>query len=296
MKRQIEWAKEAGINGFIVSWKSTPVLNRRLAKLVRVADEEHFKLAIIYQGLDFHRQPLPAQRVRQDFLYFEKRFAREPAFKIFSKPLVLWSGTWKFSSADIHRVTQAVRPSLLVLATQRQTDDYVSIAKYVDGDAYYWGSVNPRKTPRYVQKLQDLGATVHEHGGLWIAPAAPGFNARAIGGTSIVERLNGETLREEMSAALQSSPDAIGLISWNEFSENTHVEPSKLYGDRYLQILADLQHAPGPRLVGFESDNPATTGFGYAVWFVVGAGGFVALGVVLVLRRFLRRARPAPGR
>ena len=30
MRQHIEWAKQAGIDGFIVSWKSTPALNRRL--------------------------------------------------------------------------------------------------------------------------------------------------------------------------------------------------------------------------------------------------------------------------
>ncbi len=31
MRQHIEWAKSAGIQGFIVSWKDTPTNNRRLA-------------------------------------------------------------------------------------------------------------------------------------------------------------------------------------------------------------------------------------------------------------------------
>jgi len=46
----------------------------------------------------------------------------------------------------------------------------------------------------------------------------------------------GATLYEEYAAAVASSPDVLGLISWNEFSENTHVEPSERYGDRYVQL------------------------------------------------------------
>ena len=52
MRQHIQWAKAAGIDGFIVSWKSTDVLNRRLKQLSDLAEEENFKLAIIYQGLD----------------------------------------------------------------------------------------------------------------------------------------------------------------------------------------------------------------------------------------------------
>jgi hypothetical protein len=47
MRQHVEWAKDAGIDGFIVSWKSTEKLNRRLDQLVEIAEEENFKLAII---------------------------------------------------------------------------------------------------------------------------------------------------------------------------------------------------------------------------------------------------------
>jgi hypothetical protein len=42
MRQHIEWAKEAGIGGFIVSWKSTPTLNRRLQQLMEIADAADF--------------------------------------------------------------------------------------------------------------------------------------------------------------------------------------------------------------------------------------------------------------
>jgi hypothetical protein len=57
MRQHVLWAKAVGIDGFIVSWKSTDVLNSRLEKLIDIAAEEEFKLAIIYQGLDFDREP-----------------------------------------------------------------------------------------------------------------------------------------------------------------------------------------------------------------------------------------------
>ena len=38
MRQHVRWAKRAGIDGFIVSWKSTPVLNRRLERLAEARD------------------------------------------------------------------------------------------------------------------------------------------------------------------------------------------------------------------------------------------------------------------
>ena len=80
IREQIRAAKDAGIDGFIVSWKSTPTNNRRLRLLMTIAAEEQFKLAMIYQGLDFSRQPLPVDRVAADFALFRDTFADDPVF------------------------------------------------------------------------------------------------------------------------------------------------------------------------------------------------------------------------
>ena len=243
MRQHIEWAKEAGIDGFIVSWKGTEKLNRRLAQLVQIADEQNFKLAIIYEGLDFNRNPLPHQQIDADLDYFMQNYADHPAFHLFAKPMVIWSGTWKYSPDQIKSVTETKRSDLLILASEKNLEGYQRLASLVDGDAYYWSSVNPDSHSNYLKKLMTMGKAIHENGGLWIAPAAPGFDARLVGGSSVVERNAGETLKTELNTALQSLPDAIGLISWNEFSENSHIEPSQSHGDLYLKVLAETHIA-----------------------------------------------------
>ena len=72
MRKHIQQAKAAGIAGFIVSWKDTATNTRRLRTLMTVAAEERFLLSMIYQGLDFDRNPLPATRVAADFSTFAK--------------------------------------------------------------------------------------------------------------------------------------------------------------------------------------------------------------------------------
>jgi hypothetical protein len=241
MRRHVEWAKAAGIDGFIVSWKGTEKLNHRLDLLVKTANEENFKLAINYESLDFYRNPLPPEQVDADLNYFVQHYADSPVFHLFEKPMVIWSGTWKFSPDEIESVTQTKRNDLLILASEKNVEGYQRLSEFVDGDAYYWSSVNPDSHSSYLDKLTAMGETIHQNGGIWIAPAAPGFDARLVGGTSVVERKNGQTLKTELDTALQSLPDAIGLISWNEFSENSHIEPSQIYGDLYLKVLAQTR-------------------------------------------------------
>lgn len=269
MRQHVRWAKDAGIDGFIVSWKSTMPLDRRLEQLIEVAEEESFKLAIIYQGLDFNRQPQPIERIAADIDHFIDTYAGNPVFDIFGPPMLIWSGTWEYTPEEIGLVSSSrglrsgcewrsdIEPRcVLLLASERDLDGVNRLAGLVDGNAYYWSSVNPDTFPRYQAKLDEMAAAVHDTKGLWIAPAAPGFDARLIGGTTVVERHDGETLRRQFDAASASSPDAIGLISWNEFSENSHIEPSETYGRRALEVLADLEGGRPPVLPELDSSQP----------------------------------------
>jgi hypothetical protein len=241
MRQHIQWAKAAGIDGFIVSWKGTEKLNSRLDQLVKIAEEENFKLAIIYESLDFNRKPLPPDQVNADLDYFVQHYASQPVFDLFEKPMVIWSGTWKYSLDEIKNVTETKRNDILILASEKNVEGYQRLSEFVDGDAYYWSSVNPDSHSNYLDKLTAMGKAIHDNAGIWIAPAASGFDARLVGGTSVVERKAGETLKTELNTALQSLPDAIGLISWNEFSENSHIEPSQAHGNLYLKVLAETR-------------------------------------------------------
>jgi len=275
MRQQVKMAKQSGITGFLVSWKDTPVLNRRLADLRSVAAAADFKLSIIIEGRDFYGNPISMPKIRQSFRYLAVNYARDPVFNIFGKPLVAWSGTWLFSTKQLTSISRAYRPKLTILATEKQPDDYQLIARLFDGDAYYWSSADPRHTPGYAAKLVQFSRVIHRHHGLWIAPAAPGFDARLLGGERDITRRRGQTLRLELNAAIASSPDAVGLISWNEYSENSEIEPSQRYGATALKVVAAIEHAKAPVVQDFNSSDPAG--------FHAGASQLVILCIFILL-------------
>ena len=288
MRQHIEWAKSAGINGFIVSWKNTDSLNRRLDQLVSIADLENFKLAVIYEGLDFNRNPLSTEQISTGLDYFINHYSSNVAFDYFGKPMIIWSGTWKFSTDEVASVVKSRRESLLILASEKNVQGYNRLADLLDGNAYYWSSVNPDTFSGYADKLTAMGEAVHAKGGYWIAPASPGFDARLIGGTTVVDRKNGETLRAEMSVAYNSAPDVIGLISWNEFSENSYIEPSQTYGDRYLKLMTDIRHLPDPQVTDFDSSAPGVTLNRFTLSQVAALGMLATLvftALIIILKR-----------
>jgi Glycosyl hydrolase family 99 len=291
IRQQIELAKKAGLGGFIVSWKSTRRLNTRLARVVRIANEEHFKLALIYEGLDFKRNPLPVNRVESDLLYFRHRYGRNPAFNLEGKPIVIWSGTWKYGRRAIAAVARLVRPGLLLLASEKSLNGYQRVSKFVDGDAYYWSSVDPKRDPWAEEKLSAMSQAIHSRSGLWIAPAASGFDARQVGGHRIVPRLGGGTLRAEWRTALASAPDVIGLISWNEYSENSEIEPTLAFGAKYLSTVADLTGKNVVFTGNFDSSSTPARSAGYTTELLVGSLVLLVTCLAAVgWRREVRRA------
>ena len=215
------------------------MLNRRLERLVEVAEAERFKLLVIYQGLDFHARAAAREHgLARDLDFFSSRFARRTGrSSVFGKPLVIWSGTPRFTRAELAQRDASRGAATLLdpgLRAQRgrlparRRRSWTATPTTGRRSTRAPIRARPRSSRRWAE-------AIHARGGLWIAPAAPGFDARLVGGTSVVERRGGATLRAELDAATSSSPDAIGLISWNEFSENTHVEPSRSYGSRYLR-------------------------------------------------------------
>jgi hypothetical protein len=274
-RQQVSQAKHAGITGFLVSWKDTPVLDRRLEKVADVAAAAHFKLGIVFEGRDFHGKPLPMAEVRRSFRYLAANYGKNPVFHIFGKPLVAWSGTWAYTRPELATVSHAYGTKLTLLAMEKDPAEYQSVAGLFRGDAYYWSSVDPLHTPGYAKKLGEFSAVVHQRGGLWIAPAAAGFDARLVGGTRVIPRRNGQTLRLEMNTAIQSGADAIGLISWNEYSENSEVEPDQTYGGTALKVIATMEHAKAPAVTNFDSSAPSG--------FDPGPSQFVILGALVVL-------------
>jgi Glycosyl hydrolase family 71 len=292
MAKQIDEAKAAGIEGFIVGWRSTPSLDSRLATLRSVAASKDFKLAITYQAQTFERAPLPVAQVQHDLQQFADTYAADPVFHVLGpKPVVALSGTWNYSEPDIASMTAPVASRLMVLATEKNVAGYERVAPAVQGELYYWSSPDPMSTPRYVQTLTAMANATRAKCGVWIAPVSPGFDARAVGGHSIVARRNGTTLTRSWEGALATVPDAIGIISWNEFSENTYIEPSVAYGSRYLDVVRDLVHAPPPPAKETDSSNAA--GIGPTSGAVTGAA--VAVGAVLlvtVIALLRRRRRP----
>ena len=101
--------------------------------------------------------------------------------------------------------------------------------------------MNPATNTGYAAKLDQMSQAIHRDGKYWIAPFAPGFDARLVGGKGSCPAIAARPCGPSTWSASGSSPDMLGLISWNEFSENSYVEPSRHYGYQALDLLRQLR-------------------------------------------------------
>jgi Glycosyl hydrolase family 71 len=255
MEADVRQAAAAGLSGFAVNWAGTGsasqatadiVYSRRLAALVAAVHKVNaegitFKLWMSYKASATIRS---TSAIQGDLAYFVRTYGKDSAFdrSIGNKPLVIWQGSRKYSESVLQAVTPQFRSSLRILGDENTWTS--SRAKYLDGDAYYWSSQNPWSNPKSFSQLATLAATVRASGvnpdgtaKTWIAPAAPGYNAQLAGGSSCVPRQGGKTLQTLLTGNAKTNPDAIGLISWNEITEGSYIDPMTRYGNQELNVV-----------------------------------------------------------
>ncbi len=291
LRHQIDQAQDAGLDGFLTSWKYTPRLNRRLEMLLGAARDRHFDVGVVYEALNFERRPLPIATVRWDMVELVERWGDELRSPRFDRPIIIWTGINEYSLADIRSVRRALGARAYLLASSRSAAKYRHVAELVDGDAYYWSSANPG-TPYTHHRLATIATAVHQHHGIWLAPATAGFDGRTLGHQRVIPRHGGRTLTRSLDDALQSHPDAIGVISWNEWSENTYIEPGERYGRQELTALsAFLDHHGLRSSAPPQHDADSTRSLWKWTWTGLRAAVALSVATVLAGSFLMRRAR-----
>ncbi len=241
VRQHIILAKSAGITGWIVSWNGNEQRNKALSVLVSQAENENFRFIIWYESLEGDGNRRSISTVHADLEYLIREYSRKKSFQIFRDKLnAILGQSENYSDQELLDIKMKYGSQLLILGSEKDAASYEKRGSYFDGDYYYWSSVDPYTHENYLGKLRLMSDTIHKRGGIWIAPVTPGFDNTPVGGSRIIPRKEGETLIVEYDAALSSNPDAISIISWNEFGENTYIEPSIKHGNYYLVLLSTL--------------------------------------------------------
>lgn len=258
--RNIQQAASAGIQGFVVSWSGsgqpgqTPAsygFNRRLDSLAsRVAAYNathpvHFYLLLGYEGLDGSRHPRSTSWVQNDWSYFAGRYSTNPVFQVpyyGNKPVVMFLQSRAFSVATVAAVVSPYRSRMVLIGDEHGPAQWNrGVAPYFAGDGWYWSSQDPYHNPASFSQLTNFATLLRSQGKLWFAPMTSGFNLSNFGlGSTCIPRNNGATMQAIYTGNKASQPNGWMYISWNEYVENTYLEPSVRYGSQYLTLLHNI--------------------------------------------------------
>ena len=250
--RHIAIAAAAGIRGFLASWKGRGLASQdpgaggydqRLELLVARVNaynsthSRHFGLGLALAAFgDYNRS---ATDITGDLAYFSQRYGKDPAFKndYSDKPVVMWLDSRKYKIETVRAVSAAARPSVFLVGDETAVS-WPRDGAYLDASSYYWSTQNPQsKFSR--PAISSLADAVHGAGKAWLAPFIAGYNKELAGG-GCIPRNGKRTLDDIWAMNATSQPDGWFGISWNEFVENTYLEPSQAYGTTYLDELQRL--------------------------------------------------------
>lgn len=244
----IQVAKNAGITGFWLNWNGngsatqnrysvtyTPRLAEAFAASTRIGG---FKNWVSYKAASNET----ADYIINDLNFLYREFNTQTSWeRINGKPVVTFTGSRKYSDADVLRISQAVRDRIFLVGDESRTTLTTARIAMFDAITYYWSSQDPYNNPQSFAQIKAMGDIVHAAGKRWYAPVAPGYNSQLLNGDgNCVPRRGGETIRTIWNGNLASRPDGWGFISWNEIAENTHIRPMRKWGWTYLNVLTGL--------------------------------------------------------
>ena len=245
IERHVRQAKQAGIDGFISSWWGPGSdTDRNLTTLLDVAQDEGFLISIYFETLA-DGGARPASEMVRWLSYAIDTYGDHPAFsRIDGKPVVV---LWATGAAPLDEWRDVL---VQVRATGRDAFflgmgyDLSNLAVF-DG-LHEYGVFTYKNLE---QVVADTGRSTRyysllDEGGvpkLWAATVQPGYDDRLIPGREglVQERDDGAYYRRTWEAALASAPDWIFITTWNEWWETTHIEPSRAFGELYLDLTRE---------------------------------------------------------
>ncbi len=243
-----QWAREAGVDGFIVSWWGQGhFTDQALERLLDGGKRAGLEMTIYYERV---RNPQNAQTAADEILEVLHRYADHPAWmRHEGKPVVFVYGrtlheigleTW----AEVVRRVNAGYPGGAVLIGDRQNRKsariFAGIHKY--NAAWKLNGMRVDELQAWARATYPKWVRTAERAGrISTVTVIPGYDDKKIRKPGLrVERFGGDAYRAQWEAAISAKPDWVLITSWNEWHEGSEIEPSVEHGDAYLKMTAEF--------------------------------------------------------
>lgn len=243
--RHIDEARSAGIDAFIMSWfgpKNDNLTHQSFNILLDQSSARGFRAGA---AVDMHEGGYNATiaEVTESLAYLINDRVHHPAYLRFNgMPVIYFWNQKRFSVGQWQSIRNQVDPGRTTIWVAEGTD--TSFLPTFDGLYLFntaW-SRDPAGTAR-----QWMNASQQAGGWFYTPTVHPGWDQSAIQGrenpTAPQDRAGAQFLTNSWNGAASSGASIILVVSWNEFLENSHIEPSQLHGSLALDTLRGLVSA-----------------------------------------------------
>jgi len=254
IEAQIEMAKAAGIDGFIVSWWGVGTWEDQvLPVILRVAEKLNFKITIYYEADRSKNQS--TSDVANELTYVTQKYSNTPAFlKANGMPVIFFYGTdaWdrspSFWTEAVSLLENKVGPTYLVGGMDQK------YAEAFDGFHWYWKLNNEEAGNNFDSYKNNMklglkrinwnqamgfiisGKILPIQEKLLAFTVMPGADKRWYQNDLYLDRADGKTYEDFWQTATSKDTDIVLITSWNEWHEGAEIEPSLEYGYKYLNL------------------------------------------------------------
>ncbi len=250
VNRQASEAHSAGIDAFVVSWQGPSVEwnDHRMRMVLDATAHADMQAAVFIESYYVNATSDPSLPADPGMMttWIEDAvdaYGTDPAYlRLDNRPVIfvytasrLDEGQWR----DVLANVRATGRDPIVIG-----DFFHSrLINAFDGEYQY---INVSKSPADLLDMYRTETlrvrtfnllTPGDRRRLWVASVCPGYDDRRISSRAtheFVDRANGSTYDTQWRTAVTTAADWVIITTWNEFFENTHIEPSATYGTAYL--------------------------------------------------------------
>jgi hypothetical protein len=246
--RHCRWAKDANLDGFIVSWWGHGTFeDRALVRILDACQAAGLSVAIYYETVS---KPRNADAASVDLVALLEKHGGHPAWmQALGKPVVFIYGRaiddigldgWK---AAIAKVNARYRKGAVVIGDRL---DAAAARVFHGTHTYITAGPLEKKTLAQVDRWANESypewvKTAASHARISAVTVIPGYDDTKIRRPGLrVERMNGDLYRAQWEAAISADPSWVLITSWNEWHEGSEIEPSLEHGEQYLTMTAEF--------------------------------------------------------
>lgn len=256
IKRHISQAKEAGIDGFILSWwdgwewssdiirelgRRDDFTQRVLMKCLQLCPKDfsftiYYETALTFPIRDYDRK-LALEKIYTDIKMLLEGAAKSDRWiRIDNRPVFVFYIVKNYTVDEWAQIKEKLRKDGFDPFFIGDTYD-VEYLKVMDGLHTYNPIWITRRGLSYEEVFCKISKEIHERKGMYAATVCPGFDKRKVKKDStFVPREDGHYYSTGWKAAIKSEPEWVLICTWNEWHEGSEIEPSLEYGDDYLYL------------------------------------------------------------